>query len=476
MTRITPASALRRRALAAATVATVLLGYLLLRRVDAFAALGHGGRPPFVILYTLTCAWVLWQTLLAYTERPHRAAPNQQHILDTAHLAILVPLYNEDPALLHRSLQSLLEQTRLPDTVSVTDDGSGSDYTAQRDWFTKAGTEAGIRVVWQRTANRGKRHAQITAADAAPEAQYFVTIDSDVELDPLALHEILQPFSNPDVQSVAAVVLSANARTNWLTRLFDLHAVSWQLNERSAQSVLGSVTVNTGACAAYRAAVIRDHTRAYLEETFLGRPVAFSDDSMLTLLAKLRGRTVQQPTAFARATMPENLSHHLRQQARWMRGSAIRSFWRVRYLPTTSYAFFGQVSNWFMTLATTATFTWIIILQPLSATAPFWALLIAPILFGYLHTLPYLTIRPEDEPLRTRLLVYACTPLATLWSHTVLRTIRWYGLATCARTGWGTREKIEVYADSSSSLTREPATAGATAPGLPSPKILEKRS
>ncbi|WP_151772090.1 glycosyltransferase [Streptomyces abyssomicinicus] len=464
MTRITPATALRRRVLVITTLAALLLGYFLLRRVDAFVVLSDGGRPPFVFLYTLTCAWVLWQTVLAYTERPYRASPDQQRLLDAAHVAVLIPLYNEDPALLRRSLQSLLDQSRLPDTVSVTDDGSTVDYTAERDWFSAAAAGVGVRVVWRRTENRGKRHAQVTAVGAAPDAQYLLTIDSDTELDPRALQEILQPFGDPRVQSVAAVVLSANAHRNWLTRLFDLHAVSWQLTERSAQSVLGSVMVNTGACAAYRASVLRDHAVSYVGETFMGRPVVLSDDSMLTLLAGLRGRTVQQPTAFARATMPERLSHHLRQQVRWMRGSWIRSFWRVRYLPATSYAFIHQALSWFLTLSTVAVLAWIVLFQVTGPGGPLWPLLLGPLLYGYLTSLPYLAIRRDDEPLRTRLLVFACTPLAVVWRGTVLRFMRWYGLATCARTGWGTRERIEVFADRSSHLPAPRPLQHAAAP------------
>jgi hypothetical protein len=34
--------------------------------------------------------------------------------------------------------------------------------------------------------------------------------------------------------------------------------------------------------------------------------------------------------------------------------------------------------------------------------------------------------------------------VAALLAFTVLRVVRWYGMATCLRTGWGTREEIEV--------------------------------
>ncbi|NEC65351.1 glycosyltransferase family 2 protein [Streptomyces sp. SID9727] len=466
--RVGPESARRRRVLAAATLTVPVLGYLVLCRVDALASLGGNGRPPFVILYTLTCLWLLWQTLLAYAERPYRASAEQQAVLDAAHVAVLVPVYNEDAPLLRRCLRSLLDQTRLPDSVDVTDDGSGVAYDEVREWFERAAADAGVRVSWQRTENLGKRHAQIRAAAASPDADYFVTIDSDTELDRLALHELQQPFTDDRVQSVAAIVMSANARASRLTRLFDMYSLSWQLNERSAQSVLGSVVVNTGCCASYRAEVLRDNARAYLDETFMGRPVAFSDDSLLTLLARLRGRTVQQPTAFARATMPQTLDHHLRQQLRWMRGSAIRSFWRVRYLPLNGYAFWNQTVNWFVTLAAAAAFTWFILLHPISNAGPLPLLLLVPVVVGYLHSLRYLAIRPDDERLRSRLLVFACAPVVTLWSFTVLRALRWYGLATCARTGWLTRENVEVYADTGPLLPAGPRRDGvvAAAPGV----------
>ncbi|WP_275561157.1 hypothetical protein [Streptomyces sp. 5-6(2022)] len=74
--------------------------------------------------------------------------------------------------------------------------------------------------------------------------------------------------------------------------------------DRSALSAMGSVLVNSGPLAAYRADVVRDNLDSYLNETFMGRPAMFSDDSLLTLYALLRGQTVQQPSAVAFTAMP----------------------------------------------------------------------------------------------------------------------------------------------------------------------------
>jgi hypothetical protein len=38
----------------------------------------------------------------------------------------------------------------------------------------------------------------------------------------------------------------------------------------------------------------------------------------------------------------------------------------------------------------------------------------------------------------------ALMPLAALWYLVVLRQLRYYGIATCSRQGWVTRNKVEV--------------------------------
>jgi len=435
---------LRRRVVTCLGVSAVVLVYLLVRKVEAWVDLPSGSAPAFTALYTATFAWLLWQTVLAYLERPHRARPGQQQQLDRYHVAVLVPLYNEDPGFLRRCLESLLDQSRPPDSVHVVDDGSKVDYTAQQEWFTAACARQGVEASWQRTPNRGKRSAQVTASERARAADIFLTIDSDADLDREAVAQMLQPMADPRVQSVAGVVLAANAERNLLTRCMDLYMTTWQLTERSSQSVLRSVTVNTGVLAAYRAAILRDHTHAYLHETFLGRTVHFSDDSMLTLFAKLRGRTVQQPTAFALAAQPETLSHHVRQQLRWMRGSAIRTCWRLRYLPLSQYAFWTQLVHIFLAVTCGLVFAWLFLVQPFVVGVPLWMFVVVPVTISYVESLRYLTIRRHGQSLRRQLGVFALAPLAMLWSTVVLRALKWYGVATCARTGWGTRANVEV--------------------------------
>ena len=64
------------------------------------------------------------------------------------------------------------------------------------------------------------------------------------------------------------------------------------------------------------------------------------------LSALLHGRTVQQPSAFSFAWMPDRWSHHYRQQERWFRGSFICGLWRIRFLPVLSWGWWRQATGW----------------------------------------------------------------------------------------------------------------------------------
>lgn len=409
-------------------------------------ALAHGastGR--LTLVYSVTFCLLALQAVLYHCERPKRCTPRQQRQLDALRVEVLVPAYEEDPGYLHGTLLSLLEQTRRPEAVHVVDDGSSVDYADLRAWFEDAAAAVGVATTWQRQANAGKRHAQGAGVRMSPNAQVYVTVDSDARLDPHALEQLLIPFADRRVMSVAGIVLASNHRTNLLSRITDLYNVTGQLTDRSAMSAVGSVLVNSGALAAYRAPIVRDNLDGYLSETIAGRPVLFSDDSMLTLFALLAGRTVQQPTAIVHSAMPVTVSHCIRQQLRWLRGSTIRSLWRVRYLPTARVAYWLHLARWVQMAVATAVFGYLMVEQPAVGRMPTWSFAVAPVLIGYAQGLRYLTIRRPDESLASQLLTWSLAPLAVLWAWTVLRGVRYYAMTTCLRTGWGTRQNgVEV--------------------------------
>lgn len=392
--------------------------------------------------YALVFLLLLWQMTACFLERPRKRRRGDRDTLSTV---VTVPVYNEDPLLLENCLASLLSQSRKPGHVFVVDDGSAVDYAGVRAKFEYEAARAGVRTSWVRTVNRGKRHAQAEAISATPYADIYITIDSDAILDYHAITEGMKPFADPRVQSVAGVLLLANNRKNLITRTSELWYVTSELIDRSALSALKCVLVNTGTLALYRGEVIRKNLHGYVNETFFGRPVQFSDDSMLTFYALLEGRTVQQPTAFGFTAMPENLSHHFRQYLRWMRGMTIRTFWRFRYLPLNSYVYWNHLIRWLQAFITIPLFVTVFFVDPLLTNHFAPSLLIIPILVGYGRSLRYLTIRRYDESAWSQVLTYLTAPLVAMWTYTVLRVLWWYGMATCLKTGWGTRQHgVEV--------------------------------
>jgi hyaluronan synthase len=435
----------RRRSVIAAAVIFAALTVWAVRHAVNLTQIVHGHGTRFGLVYSSAFVILAWHTLLAYLERPYRVTPRKQRHLDRLNVVVSVPVYNEDPDALRACLRSLVEQSRRPDRVHVVDDGSKIDYADVRNWFAGLGVDHGVQVTWVRQANAGKRHAQGHTVVDTPEADIYLTVDSDAILDREAVHEGLKPFTDPRVQSVAGVVLTTNFRTNLLTRLTDLWFVVGQYTDRSALSTMGSVLVNSGSLAFYRASLLRDNLDGYLNERFFGRRVEFSDDSMLTIYALACGKAVQQPSAFSFTLMPDNVDHHLRQYVRWMRGAFIRSWWRFRYLPIRSYAFWGHLLGWVQMALSTLIFVTLFVVQPIHDPTVVPWLLVIPVLVGYGQSLRYFGYRRDDQSFRQQVLTYLLAPVATLWSFFVLRFVRWYAHGNVLRnTAWGTRQRVEV--------------------------------
>lgn len=432
----------RRGLVFSAVVVFAALLYWALHHIEALWLMAEDRGTAFSGIFLIAFVLLTMQMVLCFFERPFTAPADKLAELDAGRLVVNVPVYNEDPDALRQCLASFLAQTRKPDCVYVVDDGSKVDYTEVRDWFELAALEHGIDTRWERQPNAGKRHAQGRTVRDTPDAPYYLTVDSDAMLAENAVAEGLKPFADPRVQSVAGVVLVQN-RVNILTWLTDLWFVVGQLVDRSSLSSVGGVLVNSGALAFYRGALFRDNLEGYLGEEFFGRRIELSDDSMLTMYALARGRAVQQPTAFAYTLMPEKWSHHRRQYLRWMRGAFIRSWWRFRYLPLASWAYWLHFIGWVQMAMSTITFGYFFLYLPVINPRILPYLLLIPVLVGYGQATRYFMVQRADTSLRTQLAVYLAAPVLSVYSFFVLRALRLYAMATCLKTGWGTRANVE---------------------------------
>lgn len=431
-----------KRLQALAPPVAVATGFWISRHLQGLSRTGHGNV--LQITWSVMGVLVIINLVIAWTERAAVVTARQQRQLDRLRVTVNVPVYNEDPDALRLMIASLFGQSRLPNSIQIVDDGSACDYTEVIAEFEAiASFYPTVDASWERIKNGGKRHAQLVTFGSDQAADIFVTLDSDTVLDEAAIEEGLKPFADPRVASVAGVLLTLNATHNIFTRLTDTWLTTFQTNTRSAWSRLGCVLINSGGLSFYRARIVRAAVPAYTSETFAGREVRFSDDSMLTLFALLEGRTVQQPTAFAFTVMPDNISHHVRQQLRWMRGNVIRSFWWFRYLPLYGLAFWQAILAWAMFTVMTALLVDLFIVGPAlghPVPVPYLPLFLA---ITYVSGARSLTVRRSDMSRRAQLAAYSLMPVISLWTTIVLRTLRLYSTATVLRTGWGTRSQVE---------------------------------
>ena len=396
--------------------------------------------------WAVTVVFILVQLALAWFQKPYLVTGKQQAALDRLQVTVVIPCYNEDPKILDRTIYSLMSQTRLPDHVHVVDDGSKIDYSDIWDYWS-VHSPPSVRFSWTRQANAGKKHAQAVVFTSDPAANIFVTIDSDSALERRALEEGLKPFADPRVVSVAGLETAINIDKNILTRAIGYRSLVFQLFAMSSQSVAGgSVLINPGAFSLYWAPLIRKIVPAYLGETFFGTPVTLGDDTALTLYALLHGRAVHQPTAVSMPVYPETLAHHLRQWVRWMRASTIRTLWRVRYLRLFSYGWIFTYYTIASFMASVAISIAVILGWPASENLLI-ASALALVIWPWSIAIRLITIKRSDESAFRRLVGVMLLPFAALWYTVVLRQIRFYGIATCWRQGWVTRQQVEVRLD-----------------------------
>jgi hyaluronan synthase len=380
-------------------------------------------------------------------DRPARVAPGswQADYLSALRVVVSVPVFNENGALLDRCLWALVNQTRPPQRIDVVDDGSTKeDYTTLREYWTGCHvTQDGrwrTEVSWNVQENAGKRRAHCVTFTTDPLADIFVTVDSDTTLVHNAIEEGLKPFVNEEIQSVAGIELGYNAAHNLLTLIQNALQQVAQAVVSAAWSVTGNMFTNRGPFALYRAGMIRQMVPLYWGETFFGHRVVLGDDSLLALAGSMYGKSVQQLSAFGLTMWPETLSHHIRQRVRWARGRTVRNCWRLKYYPVMTYIWWFTIASIYSFITGFAALILLALSWPASAHL-IGRILMAVIVLSWLSQLRVLCFKRSDDSWLDRFLLIAIRPLASLWASVVLtRLVRGWGMATCMKQGWTTRQ------------------------------------
>lgn len=232
-------------------------------------------------------------------------------------MSVVVPVRNEETHIA-RTLRQLMESDYPRDRLQViaVDDCSTDRSLAVMKETQKTYPDL---VVLGLEKNAGKRHA-LAAGVGLATGQIITFIDSDSFLDPDALRNLVNRFSDPQVAAVTGHCDVENVWTNVLTRMQTVrYFVAFRVM-KAAESVFDAVSCLSGPISAYRREVLQTIMPEWLNQMFMGRPATFGDDRSLTNSLLRRGyKVVYESQARCTTIVPDRHFEFLRQQLRWKR-------------------------------------------------------------------------------------------------------------------------------------------------------------
>ncbi|WP_214327827.1 glycosyltransferase family 2 protein [Nonomuraea sediminis] len=366
--------------------------------------------------------------------------PRSFEHLPVAHgrVAVIVPCYQESAEAVLRTIDSLLAGTVVPDRIYIVDDGSTQRLDVTR---MPPRIRYDRRIKFFRQQNGGKREAQARALyelrwhrdRGQPLAEYVVTVDSDCELEPRALAELLRAMSDQRVMAATGLPLTRNRTTSWLTRLIDLEISSICLTYRSARSRMGSLTTCSGALAVYRADVVLDNLDDYLDGG-----AAAGDDRRLTHYALLRGQVVSVPEAIVYTDMPTSLRELYRQRVRWSSSHWNYSMWEIAHLPTGPMLW--SAYTLIISIVIPIGLLWVIVIGPILGQGFGWQALGYWLVLSWVSSMGYAVRRPRLAAATRWTTWLLGVPGLMLLQIICIRPAMLAALREVRSTSWHTRE------------------------------------
>jgi hyaluronan synthase len=313
-----------------AVLAATIVAWLSFRVIRNAMAASHNGFDGAVFLGAfaalLGIGLLVWRILLVvgYRSLP---APSDDAL---PAITVIVPAYNEGAQVL-RALESVVASNYPHDRLQIIaiDDGSQDDTWR---WIRRAVKRFAGRIEPVRFAeNRGKRHG-LSEGFRRGTGEIFVTIDSDSEIEPDTLRNLVAPFADEKVGAVAGNVRVLARQRHPIARMLDVLFVQGFDFRRAAESRVNTVVCTPGALSAYRANVVDKLHDEWLGQTFWGRPAAAGEDRALTNMILREGYDVRfQRNAVVHTEVPETFATLSRMLLRWERSNVRESLIMLRF-------------------------------------------------------------------------------------------------------------------------------------------------
>ena len=190
-------------------------------------------------------------------------------------------------------------------------------------WAIKAGKQNDRIQVLQNPKNMGKRLG-IARAVRLIDAEYIVSVDSDVVTEPDAISKLMQRFTSPDIAAVGGRVMVINANQNWLTKMQTIKYFFGYEYLKDLERTFYSVLCLSGCLTAYRKDVLIELEPILEKRNLFGVPIKYGEDRYLTrqiLKAGYRTRLTLDAVCYTKA--PHKLAAYFSQQLRWRRSNFV---------------------------------------------------------------------------------------------------------------------------------------------------------
>lgn len=257
----------------------------------------------------------LWRFYLVCKYKPIASLPDDELLS----CSVVVPAFNEGKQV-YMTLKSLAGSDYPLEKLQIIaiDDGSTDDTW---EWISKAKQELGRKVTTIKLSrNKGKRHALYSGFQQS-RGDVLVTVDSDSEVTPETLKNLVSPFvKNNRIGAVAGSVRVLNRNEGIIPKMLDVIFLFSFDFIRASQSMINTVMCTAGALSAYRRDVVIPILPEWLNQTFFGKPSNIGEDRAITNLIIREGYNVfYQQNAVAFTNVPVRYTNLCKMLLRWAR-------------------------------------------------------------------------------------------------------------------------------------------------------------
>ncbi|MEU1186730.1 glycosyltransferase [Streptomyces sp. NPDC005859] len=234
----------------------------------------------------------------------------------TRPVSVIVPAYNEKECIAN-TLKSLAKSTH-PIEIIVVDDGSTDDTSEISREAARALGMTNVRVI--RQENAGKPAALNNGVRSA-SYDIVVMMDGDTVFEPDAVHQLVQPFADPNVGAVAGNAKVGNRDTIIGAWQHIEYVMGFNLDRRM-YDLLRCMPTIPGAIGAFR----RD---AVLEVGGMSEDTLAEDTDITIAMHRAGRQVVYQEHAKAWTEAPGSLKQLWSQRYRWSYGT-MQALWKHR--------------------------------------------------------------------------------------------------------------------------------------------------